>query len=216
MTIPFDELKSLAEKYGLSHIVMLAHQAGPEVDHVVTYGVSLVQSEQAAEFGNRLKAGLGWPESLSAVPDRVTEALERAELIEKLRAEEGACVTINCDNPDPDERRLQSSIDVIGEWTAWQERRFTGRTVLEALRAAAAAKSPARKCEICGCVEERACEGGCAWDGLYLGVVRYVCTTAKCVNTAGRRDAALAKKNGRPYTGPASVADLRAAAPVAA
>lgn len=35
MNIPFEELKTLAEKYNLSHIVMLAHQTNSNTDHIV-------------------------------------------------------------------------------------------------------------------------------------------------------------------------------------
>jgi|SRR5882724_872754 len=86
----------------------------------------------------------------------------------------------------------------------------------KAARARAAAKAAAvvhklHGCECCGCTEARACPGGCSWDPRYKALGRSVCTTARCVTTAGQRDARLAKKHKRPYTGPDSVADLRKA-----
>lgn len=68
------------------------------------------------------------------------------------------------------------------------------------------------ECEVCRCREDAACAGGCAWDRGYAGVGRYVCTTAKCVTTAGNRDSRLARKNGRTYGGPESVKDLHTSA----
>lgn len=67
-------------------------------------------------------------------------------------------------------------------------------------------------CETCGCVEKRACEGGCGWDTDYMDVGRYVCTTPICGQQAALRDKRLAKKNGRTYSGPASVRDLHTSA----
>ena len=60
--------------------------------------------------------------------------------LNRLRAEEGHCVKINCQNPDfngqPDE-----SIEVCGDWTHWRSQRFTGRTLAACLAAAEAAKA---------------------------------------------------------------------------
>jgi ParB family chromosome partitioning protein len=35
----------------------------------------------------------------------------------------------------------------------------------------------AGECEICGCTEKKACEGGCAWDPKYRAKKRWVCTS---------------------------------------
>jgi len=35
---------------------------------------------------------------------------------------------------------------------------------------------PAPLCAQCGCTEQRACPGGCAWDPVELARGRYVCT----------------------------------------
>ena len=74
-TIPHDELKRLAEKHNLSHVIMLAHQANPYMDYVVTWGDSVKDADQAAEFGNRLKDAMGWPESLHQQSAQVTERI---------------------------------------------------------------------------------------------------------------------------------------------
>lgn len=64
-------------------------------------------------------------------------------LIDLLRAEEGDGVTINSSNVGFSDLPNEA-IDCVGDWTDWQERRFTGNTLLEALQAAADAKG-ARK-----------------------------------------------------------------------
>jgi hypothetical protein len=69
------------------------------------------------------------------------------DAIDTLRREEGNVVTIPCDNPEGD-----CAVDVAADWTDWKERRFTGRTVSDAL-AAAVVSMPA-KCltpRMCGC-----------------------------------------------------------------
>lgn len=59
-------------------------------------------------------------------------------LIEELRADEGDTVVINCENP---EGPPQQAIDCNGGWTGWNDLRFDGATLLECLRAAAAARA---------------------------------------------------------------------------
>jgi hypothetical protein len=63
MTIPIQTVKEIREQLGLTHVVIL----GLEPDgtqHVATHGETEAQARQAAEAGNKLKASLGWPESL--------------------------------------------------------------------------------------------------------------------------------------------------------
>jgi hypothetical protein len=64
-------------------------------------------------------------------------AFETLVLIDKLRAEEGDSVTIGCDNPDFN-GQPNCHVTCCGGWTGWEDERFTGDTVLECLRAAAA------------------------------------------------------------------------------
>lgn len=86
--IPIQPLKDLAKKFGLTHVILLAHQDGSELDHVVTYGKTVEQCSQAADFGNRLKEALGWPASLFAQPSRVKK------LQAQLEKAEAACKTL--------------------------------------------------------------------------------------------------------------------------
>lgn len=69
-----------------------------------------------------------------AIANDATEALS---LINVLRGPEGHAVTLLCDNPDFN-GQPNCAIEVTGDWTGWAPRRFTGDTVLLALRAAAA------------------------------------------------------------------------------
>ena len=71
----------------------------------------------------------------------VTALQSRAEAldaIDELRSEEGDCVTILCDNPDF--HGPNNAVVCCGGWTDWEDRRFSGDTLLEALQAAVAAK----------------------------------------------------------------------------
>lgn len=77
--IPIQPLKDLAKKFGLSHVILLAHQEASGLDHVVTYGETVEQCSQAADFGNRLKEVLGWPASMFAQPSRVKRLEQEIE-----------------------------------------------------------------------------------------------------------------------------------------
>lgn len=67
--------------------------------------------------------------------------LQRVGLIDALRAGEGDSVTIFCDNADfegPD-----NAVEVSGQWTEWEDRRFEGATLNQALTKALLAKGQA-------------------------------------------------------------------------
>lgn len=70
-------------------------------------------------------------------------ALEGWLLIEQLRAPEGATVTLICDNPDFN-GQPNCAVEIVDDWTAWKTVRFTGDTMLDALRKAQAAGHAAR------------------------------------------------------------------------
>lgn len=63
-------------------------------------------------------------------------AIEGWDLLNSLRAPEGAEVAFCCDNPDYFSGEANSVVDVCADWTGWQRREFGGDTVLEALQAA--------------------------------------------------------------------------------
>lgn len=62
------------------------------------------------------------------------EALRILRAIDLLRADEGASVTICCDNPELGGPNCQ--IQVCDGWTGWKDRSFTGETVLGCLHRA--------------------------------------------------------------------------------
>jgi hypothetical protein len=61
---------------------------------------------------------------------------EIVAMIAALRAEEGHTVTILSDNPEADSIEEQSGVEVCGDWTNWEQRRFLGRHWANGLRAA--------------------------------------------------------------------------------
>ena len=72
---------------------------------------------------------------------QISDALEFVRLIEYLREGEADSVTILC---QAEEGQTDASdthgVDVNGIWTRFDDRRFYGRTILDALRAASNAK----------------------------------------------------------------------------
>lgn len=66
----------------------------------------------------------------------VSESVEMSRLLDQLRKREGWAVTINCSNPEPSNREDAEAVDAVGDWTNWEDRRFTGETLLLALRKA--------------------------------------------------------------------------------
>lgn len=70
--------RKIAEDYGQDQVVVVTFDKRRGVTHVVTYGRTVEECEQAAFGGNKVKAALGWPESLQhAAPARVTRARAR-------------------------------------------------------------------------------------------------------------------------------------------
>lgn len=62
------------------------------------------------------------------------------EAINFLREQEAELVSICCDNPDPETAKDNCAIECVGLWTNWQEKRFYGITVQNALNDAVAEK----------------------------------------------------------------------------
>ncbi|TIU02366.1 MAG: hypothetical protein E5W43_01080 [Mesorhizobium sp.] len=57
------------------------------------------------------------------------------KMIQDLRADEGSSVEILCDNPDFN-GQPNNAVICCGDWTDWQDIRFTGDTIDDALGAA--------------------------------------------------------------------------------
>jgi hypothetical protein len=76
------EAREFAKRFGLTHVIIFGKERKPRV-HVVTYGVTTEQAGEAADWGNSLKAQLGWPESLcQAQPSRVRRLEARIKELE--------------------------------------------------------------------------------------------------------------------------------------
>ena len=68
--VPIKAAKEIAEKYGLTQVILTAWDG--QLMHVVTYGTTLEQCEQAAIGGNKIKRWLGFPKEMcDDVPTRI-------------------------------------------------------------------------------------------------------------------------------------------------
>lgn len=96
------------------------------------------QAERDQERHEKLRAEygktLGEAMNLEGEMKRLQGILEP---LDRLRAAEGASVTVFCPNPDQGaEPGTEQAIEVCDEWTGWKMLRFAGETVAEALAAA--------------------------------------------------------------------------------
>jgi hypothetical protein len=71
--LPIQDAKEIAHKRGLRQVILLAWDG--ERSHVVTYGKSIEDCDQAAQGGEKLKKVLGWP-NWEAQPSRVKKLSE--------------------------------------------------------------------------------------------------------------------------------------------
>jgi hypothetical protein len=72
---------------------------------------------------------------------QIADALEFVRLVEHLREGDSDSVTILCQAEEGQTDAGDThGVDVNGEWTRYDDRRFYGRTILHALRAASNAK----------------------------------------------------------------------------
>ena len=70
--IPIAVAKRVAHECGLSQIILVGWNEDTKSMHVVTYGRTLKDCEQAAKGGNFVKKALGYPpEMCEAKPSRV-------------------------------------------------------------------------------------------------------------------------------------------------
>ncbi|TFG95721.1 hypothetical protein E4H12_12695 [Candidatus Thorarchaeota archaeon] len=76
--VPIKAAKEVATKYGLQQTILVGWD-GKQM-HVVTYGTTLEQCEQAAVGGNKIKQWLGFPEDMcNALPARVKRKNNKKE-----------------------------------------------------------------------------------------------------------------------------------------
>lgn len=76
--IPIARAKAIADEYRLHQVIVVAWDGATGTTHVVTYGSTFRDCEQAAIGGNRVKKALGWPDEMcQAVPARVKRKAAR-------------------------------------------------------------------------------------------------------------------------------------------
>jgi ribosome-binding protein aMBF1 (putative translation factor) len=97
VNIPVKALKEISQKYGYGHIICFATKG--KMQYVATYGTTIQACDEAAQFGDKMKDGLGWPESLHAAPSRVRALQKRVKELEAQlqAAEHGVQATIATD-----------------------------------------------------------------------------------------------------------------------
>ena len=80
--IPIKAAKDLAKEYDLKQVILCAWDG--KLTHIVTYGKTLEDCDQAAQGGNKIKKALGWPEELcSDEPSRVKKLKKKIEELRK-------------------------------------------------------------------------------------------------------------------------------------
>jgi hypothetical protein len=80
--IPVTALRTIAKAYGCRQVVMVAWDGA--TTHIVTYGNSEQDCDQAAQGGNFVAKALGWPDSLChSEPSRVTKLKSRIAELER-------------------------------------------------------------------------------------------------------------------------------------
>jgi len=62
--IPISEAKRISKLYEQDQVILVTWDKTNNRTHVVTYGKSITDCEQAAQGGNFVKKALGWPENL--------------------------------------------------------------------------------------------------------------------------------------------------------
>lgn len=69
--IPIHSAKRFARAHNLNQVIILGWDG--KNTHVVSYGETIDDCDQAAIGANLVKKVLGWPESLQSEPSRITE-----------------------------------------------------------------------------------------------------------------------------------------------
>lgn len=78
--IPISEAKRISKTYGQNQVIIVTWDKTNNRQHVVTYGASITDCEQAAIGGNFVKKALGWDDKLChAEPARIRRKRSRDE-----------------------------------------------------------------------------------------------------------------------------------------
>ena len=80
--IPISVAKKVAEEIDCRQVIVLAWDG--KLTHVITYGKTVEDCDQAAQGGNKIKKILGWPEDLQAEePSRVKRLKNEIETLKE-------------------------------------------------------------------------------------------------------------------------------------
>ena len=80
--IPIKSVKSLANETGQDLVIVFAIDSDGETQHIATWGRSVDDCSRAADWGNKMKDKLEWPQSLHSQPSRVKALQKRVEELE--------------------------------------------------------------------------------------------------------------------------------------
>ena len=73
--IPIKAAKEISEKYNHNQVIICTFDKDEGRTHVVTYGKTLKDCDEAAKGGNFVKKALGWPDNLcNAKPNRIKKS----------------------------------------------------------------------------------------------------------------------------------------------
>jgi len=83
--IPIKTAKDIAKKYNYDQVIIWAQNNSEHIQHVTTFGKSVVDADQACQCGNYIKRKLlGWPANECLVePTRVRKLREQIKKLEK-------------------------------------------------------------------------------------------------------------------------------------
>ena len=83
--IPIKTARDIVKKYGYDQVIIWAQNNSEHIQHVTTFGKSVVDADQACQGGNYIKRKfLGWPANeCLAEPARVRKLRERIKDLKK-------------------------------------------------------------------------------------------------------------------------------------
>ncbi len=112
--LPIKCARDIGRTVGVDQVVVLAWSRKTGLTHVVTWGRTLEDCDQAAQGANRMKVEMRWPEKdCQAEPSRVKKLITR---ISTLEADRAALIALYSEDPDPRiamarERRARELLD---------------------------------------------------------------------------------------------------------
>lgn len=82
--IPIKTVKQLANETKQDLVIVFAIDSDGTTQNIATWGRSVEECSRAADWGNKMKDKLGWPESLHAQPSRVRKLQARIKELEAM------------------------------------------------------------------------------------------------------------------------------------